>query len=247
MSLSSKKHQIRVQSLGRLLVYMLGHRPDEFGLVPDREGFVPCKQLLQAFHEEPAWQYVRQSHINEVLLGKERALFQAEGNRIRAMDRKWQLDFDHPSATVPKILFTGVRKKAHPVVMAKGLSAPEGMPIAFSSDQETALRIGRRRDREPVLLEVSAAAAARTGISFYPFGILFLSHGIPNKFIVGPPVPKTMEEKVKDKPMTPSIDLSPGTFSLEISMDPDLARRARGKKPRGWKEAARNMRRGKKP
>jgi len=52
-----------------MLVYMLGHRPDEFGLVPDSEGFIPYKELLQAIHEEEGWRYVRRSHINEVLFG----------------------------------------------------------------------------------------------------------------------------------------------------------------------------------
>ena len=53
------------------MVYMLGYRPDEFGLVPDPEGYIPYKNLLQAIHEEPGWGYVRQGHFNEILMGWE--------------------------------------------------------------------------------------------------------------------------------------------------------------------------------
>jgi RNA:NAD 2'-phosphotransferase (TPT1/KptA family) len=30
-----------IQRAGRFLAYILGRHPDEFGLVPDQEGFVP--------------------------------------------------------------------------------------------------------------------------------------------------------------------------------------------------------------
>ncbi len=67
-----KRTQFKVDSLSRFLSYVLGHRPDEFALVPDPEGFVSYKDLLQAINEEPGLGYVRQGHIHEVLFGKDR-------------------------------------------------------------------------------------------------------------------------------------------------------------------------------
>ena len=46
-----KKKQIKVDAFSRLMIYILGHGPDEFGLVPDKKGFVTYKELLQAIHE----------------------------------------------------------------------------------------------------------------------------------------------------------------------------------------------------
>ena len=93
--MAKRHHQHEIDKLGRFLVYILGHRPDEFGLLPDPSGYVPYKSLLQAIHEESGWGYVRRSHINEVLLGKDRPLFEALENRIRVLDRRWQLaDYD---------------------------------------------------------------------------------------------------------------------------------------------------------
>ena len=212
---------------------MLGHRPDEFGLVPDIEGFIPYKDLLQAIHEEEGWRYVRRSHINEVLLGKDRSLFESADEGIRSVERRWELD-PHTPAQVPKILFTAVRRKAHPVV------------------REMALRIGRRRDQNPVALEILADAAREKRIFFYSFGDLFLSPEIQSRFIAGPPVPKEMLErkKEKDKPTeTTAKSLptpTPGTFTLDPSRDPDRYRKAKGKKRKGWKENARKMRRNQK-
>ncbi len=231
---------------------MLGHRPYEFGLVPDMDGFVSYKELLQAIHEEPDWHYVRQSHINEVLLGKDRSLFQPGEKHIRVPDRRWQMDLDPPPDVLPKLLFTPIRRKAHSVVMEKGLKSAEGRHIVLSPDQDMIMRIGKRRDQKPVLLEILASSAQSKGIPFYAFGDLFLCPGIPSQYIAGPQVSKEVLENLraaaeaKKEAMRPKPeDFTPGTFPLDPSRDTDLKRRARGKKRKGWKEEARKVRKGK--
>ena len=249
--MGKRNQKIKVETLSRFLLYILSRRPDEFGLVPDKDGFVKYKELLQAIHEETGWTYVRQSHINGVLLGKDRPLFQTEHNRIRALERKWRLDLGTPVKTPPGVLFIAVRKKAHPVVMEKGLKSHEGGYLVLSSVKNMAMRIGKRRDQKPVLLEVMAGPAEKQKILFYAFGDLFLSLRIPAGFISGPPVPKKAMERRrdaedrKDKTTPKQTDFSPGTFTLDVSRDPDLQRRAKGKKRKGWKEDARKIRRGK--
>ena len=230
---------------------MLGHRPYEFGIVPDSSGFVTFKELIQAIHEEPGWHYVRRSHINEVLLGKDRHLFQLGDNTIRTAERRWRFDIEKTDQTLSKLLFTPVRRKAHPVVMEKGLRSGQGKYLVLSPDQEMAERIGKRRDKKPVLIEIMASSAQSKGGFFYAFGKLFLSHEIPAKFITGPPVPKEILdsrrelEAIKEKTMSGQAGLTYGTFSLDPSRDPDPYRKAKGKKRKGWKEDARKIRRGK--
>ena len=240
---------MKVDDLSRMLVYILGHRPDEFGLVPDSDGFVTFKKLLQAIHEEPDYRYVRRSHINEVLSGKDRPLFQSEEKVIRTLERRWLLDFESASHSLPKILFIAVRTRAHPAVMEKGLKSAEGRNYVLSPNKDMTLRIGRRHDQKPVLLEISAAAAETEGVLFFPFGRLFLSPWIPAKFISGPPVPKEIpahriETKIKkEQPIPKPLDFAPGTFVLEASKDSDPYRKAKGKKRKGWKETSRKIRR----
>ncbi len=242
--LARRRYQIKVDDLGRLLVYMLGHKPAEFGLVPSPEGFVPLKELLKTIREEPGWRYVQQSHINEVLLGKDRFLFEVNGNRIRAVDRKWEQDFEFPRASsLPKTLFTAVRRKAHRAAMEKGLKSPAGRYLILSPDEEMALKIGKRRDPQPVLLRVEAEKAGKEGVSIHPFDTLFLCEKIPTRYIHGPPVSK----ETLAAPAETAYKLeTPGTFPLDLARDPDPYRRARGRKQKGWKEAARKTRRNRK-
>ena len=241
-----RKIQIRVTDLSRFLIYILAHRPDEFGLVPDPTGFVPGKELLQAIHEEPGWGYVREGHIREVLMGKDGALFVQKEDRLRTVEKSWHLDLQTPSENTPKILFVAVRRKAHVHVMQKGLFSDR--PLVLSPERDMALRIGRRRDQKPILLEVMTGPAQQQGVSFHAFGDLYLAKEIPAECISGPPVPQEIREPQppkKEKPVPlPSIP-SGGTFLLDVQRDPDLSRRRSGRKPRGWKEDSRKMRRSK--
>jgi putative RNA 2'-phosphotransferase len=139
-----------------------------------------------------------------------------------------------------------VRRRAHPVVMEKGLTAAEGRYLVLSPDQEMAARIGRRRDQKPVLLEIMAASAREAGISLYPFGNLYLTDQIPASFINGPPVSKEdikIPERKREKKLAGRADFEAGTFVLDLDRDPDRSRRAKGKRQKGWKEKARKMRR----
>ena len=56
------------EKLAKFLHYVLGRHPDEFGLVPDADGWVKIKELLNALSEESGWGYVRTSHLNEIML-----------------------------------------------------------------------------------------------------------------------------------------------------------------------------------
>jgi putative RNA 2'-phosphotransferase len=243
---SSRKSQIRVTDLSRFLIYILAHRPDEFGLVPDPIGFITMKELLRAIHEETGWGYVREGHIREALIGKDRAFFAWEEDRIRAVEKRWHLDLQTPSENTPKILFVAVRRKAHVHVMEKGLSSDR--PLVLSPDRDVALRIGRRQDQKPILLEVMTGPAQQQGVLFHAFGGLYLAKEIPAEFISGPPVLEEIPEQPppkKEKTVPQPSILSGGTFVLDVHRDPDLSRRRTGRKPRGWKEDSRKMRRNK--
>jgi putative RNA 2'-phosphotransferase len=244
----SKKNLFKSHNVGHIMAYVLAHRPFEFGIVPDGEGFVTYKELLQALHEEPGWGYVKEGNIREVLMGEDRSLFEADTGRIRATDRKWAFDESWNPQLPAKLLYLAIRRKAHSVVMEKGLSPLEGHYYILSPGREMAERIGRRRDPEPVLLEIMAEAAQNEGVVFRRFGDLFLAHEMPMRFIAGPPVPRSVikarqEKEAKKQEQAAAPQFQPGTFILDIERDPHLPRKDKGRKKRSWKEAARKDRR----
>jgi putative RNA 2'-phosphotransferase len=238
-----RRNVIRVESLSRFLQYVLGHRPDEFGLIPDSDGFIGYKDLLRAIHEEDGWGHVRQGDIHEVLMGEGRALFDSEEGRIRSVDRRWEIE---GADILPKILYVAVRRRAHAHAMEEGLTSERG--VRLSPEAAFAEKIGRRRDPKPVLLEVHTSSAQQKGAAFLRLGELYLSKEIPAGCITGPPVeveevPERKEIKGKgEKPEKKPAVFMPGSFLLDPNRDPAPHRRQHGKKAKGWKEEARKLR-----
>ena len=78
------KPQQSTRRLEKFIVYVLGRRPDEFGLVPEAEGWVKLKDLLKAINEENGWRHVRRSHIDEIVLTQPAPEIEINDNRVRA-------------------------------------------------------------------------------------------------------------------------------------------------------------------
>jgi putative RNA 2'-phosphotransferase len=247
--MARRDNRMNVESFCRFLNYVLGRRPDEFGLVPSDEGRVPLKELFQALHEEEGWGHIRQAHINELLMGHGRSVFDLSEGGIAASERHFCMPTEAVVDSLPKLLFTPVRPRAHPVVIEKGLNAPVGKWIVLSGSTAMAQRIGRRKNPAPVILEIGTAPARSGGVVFFSFGDLYLAERLPAQCILGPQVRqkddlragKTPKDKTKSIKRT--ADFAPGSFTLIPERDPDRGRMAKGRKPKGWKEKARAQRR----
>lgn len=214
-------HPQSVDQLAKFLAYVLGRRPDEFGLIPDEDGAVRIKDLLKAINEEEGWGWVRQAALNEVTVTLPDPPVEIEGSRIRATDRS-RLPERVPAMEMPKLLYTCVRSKAHPVVVKHGVSPlGGGDAVAMSADAEMARRLGRRIDAEPVLLTVHTDKCVAAGLLMERFGeSLFMVNELPPHCFAAPPLPKEREDaKKSETPAKPEKPSTPGSFFLD--MDPE--------------------------
>ncbi|MEE9516401.1 MAG: RNA 2'-phosphotransferase [Candidatus Adiutricales bacterium] len=246
------KQKQQRESLIRMLNYVLGHHPDEFGLVPDEEGFVPKKELIQALHEEEGWTFVRESHLQPITLENNKLGIEFTDKMIRVSPEVTRLDLGpRPEVAPPALLYFGARRRAYPAILKYGL-LPAGSPwVALYSEKEMALRVGERRDRQPILLTILAEKAYQRGTRF--FGLsesVFLVEKIAPDLFSGPPLPKEKPVPEKKKPApTPTQSPTPGSFLLDPERDPDPGRRmkrskrSKGKGDPDWKRSARKQRR----
>jgi len=228
------------------MIYILGHRPYEYGLVPDSRGFIAIKELLWALHEEQGWSHVSQGTINELLMSDERSNFETSEKSIRAVARQWELNLYLSAEHLPSLLYVPVRRKDHYSIMDRGLTGIDDKLHVLTPDKSMAERIGKRKDQKPVIIEVMAGRASGEGISFYPFGDLFLTQEILPRYIAGPPVPKDVIRQREAKPVKKkdaAPDFTAGTFTMDIARDPDISRRKKGQKKKGWREELRGKRR----
>lgn len=226
--------------LAKMLSYVLGRRPDEFGLIPDAEGFVRLKDLLKALHEEDGWGYVNLSHLNEVLLSVANAPVEIAEDLIRAKTRA-ALALEVPEPEPPKLLYACVRRRAYPHVYAEGIRPSLHPRVVLASDRTLAERLGRRIDPDPVILAVNVQSALAKGILFSRFGeSLFTADAIPPDCFSGPPLPKEKPDE-RNRPQRPEegprYPSAGGSFPMDMEraasehVPPSLKRRMeKGKK-----------------
>ncbi len=239
----AKKNKRRLDNLSHLMSYILVNRPDEFGLVPDKEGYIAIKEFLKAINEEPSMAYVRESHLGEVLLNDRDGLFEIDGKKIRSTRQNFcQVNKEQNLTPPPKVLFKGVKRKTYPHIFKSGLLPGSNEQVVMTTEKDLAIRIARRLDQKPIILEIRAGAAVENGINFYSFGeFIFLADSIPIQFISGPPLPKELPSK--KEPIEKEKEIAPGSFILKAERDPDLKRRTKAKKRIGWKEGVKKDRR----
>jgi len=236
-------HRHQVIALSKLLVYIVQHRPDEFGLALDEEGFVSLKELQQAITEEEGWSYVRRSHIIEAIYAGDRERFELKDDRIR--DALFN-PMPYAPASPPKMLYQGARRRAYPHILQKGLAPMGRTYVLLATSPELALRIGRRRDPDPIIVEIQAQRAFENGIIFYQANPLtYLANHIPPSYITGPPISMVLpEQKPSDKKppekRRPEHERElPGSVLLNLRMEP-LYKEDKGKI---WKDHSRRNRR----
>ena len=201
--------------LSKFMAYVLGRHPDEFGLVPDPAGYVQMKELLKAVCEEEGYRHVRKSHLDEILISLPEPPIEIEGTMIRAKHRE-HLPKPVKTMTLPKHLYTCIRKRAHPHILENDIT-PMGIPyVVMSASKEMAERMGKRIDPEPVLLTVQSEKSMERNVQFYRMGDnLFLADTIPCGCFIAPPLPKQPTVmKAKETDIEKKRDPHPGSYPI---------------------------------
>jgi len=228
------------KQLAKFISYMLGRRPDEFGLVPDTEGFVKIKELLKAICEEEGFRYVRRFHIDEILITLPDPPIEISGNFIRVKSREY-LPERIPATNLPKLLYTCIRRKAYPFVIDKGIFPIGRGHVILSSEKKLADKMGKRIDQTPVLLTVQTQKSGNNGVIFFQAGdLLFIADTIPVGCFTGPPLPKEKPEPKKEDTLKKEKQKSlPGTFLMDLTDEKNRKKRSKHERRRkeiAWKK-----------
>ena len=244
--------QKQIAQFAKLCEYIIGRNPDEFGLVPDNDGYIKIKEFLQAVTEIDGWRNVRISTLNEMRLVHPDPPVEIDDTRIRAKDlsRLPQITLcENP----PKLLYVCITEKSYPAVLENGIRPTVHSRIICCRDPEMATTIGNRRTPQPVLLTIHTAKLREQGLLLWNAGErLFLADFIPPDAFTGPVLPKeaTTGKKPEKKPDPVEIyrrQSQAGTFSLSIGNKTEKKHPGRKKeKDLSWKNNKKHLRREKK-
>jgi putative RNA 2'-phosphotransferase len=235
----------QLEGLAKVLTYLLCHRPDEFGLVLDRDGFVSVKQLLQALAAEHGWSHARRHHLEQLAGLLQPPRFELAGDRFRGLIPA-PANLRRAGEAPPALLYIAITPKAHERVFESGLKAPGDRELVLAHTRELALKLGRRRSPEPVLVTVQAQAAAKSGVALESYGEeLCLAREIPREFLQLAPPPLKPQKPEKPKPDKAAPPL-PGSVLMDLPefLGKPARPRNKGKKSEpAWKSGTRALRR----
>jgi putative RNA 2'-phosphotransferase len=125
-------------------------------------------QLLASLRSMDDWAAVEETDVTEMILASTKRRHEIRNGRIRAI-------YGHsvpgrlkrnPSAP-PVVLFHGTSPKSVPEIKVHGLKPMNRQNVHLSTDEATAVEVGKRKAKEPVLLRVRALEAFENGVPFY--------------------------------------------------------------------------------
>ncbi len=232
-----------LKKTAKFIHYVLAVRPDQFGLLPDSQGFYKLKTFFQAMAQDPLGKKIRPALLRQMALSLDDVPFQLRNDLIRPRNTR-DLPAWSQATELPKLLYTTVRRRAHAHVVDKGI----GGQIILCADKEFALKLGRRKDQSPVLLTVNTDQATRLGVSFKRFGkLLYVADHIPTGCFTGPrvatrPAPgrnKSGQGQGKKPKTAGSFLVDPAAISNATTGKPRLSKRDKGP---AWKRLRRKSR-----
>lgn len=163
MKLSNKQ-----VAASKTMSYALRHRPEEFGLILDKEGWVDVKTFCAALAGRKGGVSLTEEDIAQIIAGSEKKRFEISGGKIRATyGHSTENKIEFSPAVPPAVLYHGTSNMALDSIRKDGLLPMNRQYVHLSSDAATARKVGERHDRNPAILTVDAAKMHADGMKFF--------------------------------------------------------------------------------
>jgi len=156
------EQDLRVK-VSKYMSYLLRHNPENLKM--DKQGFVDLDKLLAKVSERFQ---VDIKVFLEIVEKSERRRFEVVENKIRALyghtiPVKPELEEDK----VAKIFYHGTTPDAAARILKVGLKSMKRKWVHLSPTVDIAEEVGLRRTKNPVILEIDAEEARKSGSEFY--------------------------------------------------------------------------------
>jgi putative RNA 2'-phosphotransferase len=178
------KNQNKFTQISKIISHALRHEPEKYGLVLDENGFVSIDLLLEALRKTEPSLNITLNDIIQVVTSAEKKRHEIIGDKIRALYGHSQVSISYQPVKPPDVLYHGTSRSNKDKVLCNGLLSMSRQKVHLSVDLLTALSVGKRKDKTPIIFQVDAKNAFLTGINFYQGNDnVWLANEIPPQFI----------------------------------------------------------------
>ncbi len=177
--------------LSKLMSVALRHDPAAFQLTLDENGWVPLTDLIEGITKRQKWAWIGETEVQHIVETSDKQRFEVEGELIRARYGHSQAARpNYPPVIPPEILYHGTPRRALEAIRRDGLKSMSRQYVHLAAEPDMAVKVGQRRDDQPVVLQIRAKAAYEAGVVFgTPSGgedNVYLVDVLPSKFIEFP-------------------------------------------------------------
>lgn len=172
--------------LSKTVSHALRHEPWLYELELDDEDWVLVSQLLESLHSENEhWNGLAESDLKEMIRASSKQRHEIRNGRIRAIyGHSVPGKLKRNASVPPGVLFHGTSSESIPAIKVHGLKPMNRQNVHLSTDEATAVEVGKRKAKEPVLLRVRSLEAFEKGVPFYEGNEkVWLADTVPSQFI----------------------------------------------------------------
>lgn len=170
--------------LSKLLSYILRHKPEEYEIVLDENGYTNVDELISKLntHNEnisfEKLQYIVDTN------NKKRFAFNDDLTKIRASQgHSVDVELGYAEQQPPEILYHGTVEKFLASILKDGLQKMQRHHVHLSADKITAIKVAQRRGK-PIILKIKANEMFSAGYKFYlSDNSVWLTEHVPVNFI----------------------------------------------------------------
>ena len=165
MSKNYNKEAHKAES--KFLSLVLRHKPQVAGIALDEHGWADVDELVKGVSKTQNFSH---TILEEIVTtdSKNRYSFNEDHSRIRAnQGHSINVDLGLVKKTPPDVLYHGTAKRFLDSIMSEGLIPMKRQYVHLSVDTDMATLVGKRRDSEPIILEIDSKSANNDGIIFY--------------------------------------------------------------------------------
>ncbi len=159
----------RITKISKRLSYILRHEPQRYKVTLDKEGWADIDYLLNSLHNFKDLTDLKKEDLLDLILNQEKVRFVIKKNKIKATyGHTIELKRNTSTIPPPDILYHGTSHKSIESIIINGLLRMQRQFVHLSIDIHTAIETGKRRDGNPVIIEVDSKTAYKEGrILFY--------------------------------------------------------------------------------
>jgi putative RNA 2'-phosphotransferase len=157
----------RLVRISKLMSLILRHKPEQFAVLLDPEGFASVRDIVRAMRESMPDVCIDDVRRVVETLEPDKARFAIVGPDIRAnYGHSLRKRIAQQRVVPPEILLHGTSEEALLSIRANGIRAMRRQYVHLTTNLDLAVRVGSRHGKAQIL-EIDALRASESGIAFY--------------------------------------------------------------------------------